>query len=358
LSQSTTTVRFKEGQISNVQTFDLGQPVTSISKWADETAKITLTAAERKFVHEDDWRIVRPNSRHSAKATQPTAQQIMKIIQRKGHVIGPHRSSEQLGQETSTTRQEQKAAVARRLAHEARRLEAALKRSEQASQRARDNDRLDAALPAVLQARKEARANKIAVKIITEARRVEAERKRQENRRQQRSRDFQQACYLKEKYGSFSAGLAAIDCVQRPSKRNLAKLRARQADAVAADIVKKHQQSLTDNEPFDLAAAIAKSWKQREPIPPDPPANARPSQSLILDTGYSGKNLLTAEAAAAAQLPLTGPSNTTIIDAHGNASRAESKTQVNRPGLPMSAGEGVINSSARFSLAGRDKLCR
>ena len=42
----------------------------------------------------------------------------------------------------------------------------------------------------------------------------------------------------------------------------------------------------------------------------------------------------------------------TIIDAHGNASRAKSTTQVNRPGLPMSAGEGVINSSARFSLAG------
>ena len=118
---------------------------------------------------------------------------------------------------------------------------------------------------------------------------------------------------------------------------------------MAAEIVKKKRQSLTANEPLDLAAAVAKSWKQREPIPPDP---QRPSQSLILDTGYSGKNLVSAEAAAAAQLPLTGPSKMIIIDAHGNASRAESTTQVNRPGLPTSAGEGVINSSAQFSLAG------
>lgn len=42
----------------------------------------------------------------------------------------------------------------------------------------------------------------------------------------------------------------------------------------------------------------------------------------------------------------------TIIDAHGNASRAEAATQVDRLGLPASAGTGVINSIARFSLAG------
>ena len=228
-------------------------------------------------------------------------------------------------------------------------MKAALRHGEQARKRTRDNEILDAAVPAVLQARKDARAKKTMVKILCEARRVEAQRKRREKWCQQRSRDFQQACYLKEKYGSFSAGLAAIDYKHRPSKRNLVRLRARQVAAVAAEIVKKQRQSLTANEPLDLAAAVAKSWKQREPIPPDP---QRPSQSLILDTGYSGKNLVSAEAAAAAQLPLTGPSKMIIIDAHGNASRAESTTQVNRPGLPMSAGEGVINSNARFSLAG------
>ena len=157
---------------------------------------------------------------------------------------------------------------------------------------------------------------------------------------------------MKGKYGSFAAGLAAMDYTQRPSKQNLARLRARQVAAVAADVVKKQRQSLAANEPFDLAAAVAESWKQREPLPPEPPAHPSPHKSLILNTGYSGKNLVSAEAAAAAQLPLTGPSNITIIDAHGNASRAESTTQVNRPGLPVSAGEGIVNSNARFSLAG------
>ena len=112
------------------------------------------------------------------------------------------------------------------------------------------------------------------------------------------------------------------------------------------------QESPLPREPFNLAKAVAESWKQREHLPPDPPDDEAQGKSLIPDTGYSGKNLVTAEAAAAAQLPLTGPSNNITIDAHGRASRAESTTQVNRPGVPLSAGAGVINSNARFSLAG------
>ena len=103
-----------------------------------------------------------------------------------------------------------------------------------------------------------------------------------------------------------------MDYVERPSKRNLTKFQARMAD-VAAELAKKTRHSLAAEEPFDLAAAVAKSWKQREPILPDPPIQSKSNQSLILDTGYSGKNLITVEAAIAAQLPRTRPFNMTII---------------------------------------------
>ena len=345
MRQSTKRIRFKEGH--ETQAFDLGQPATAISKRVVGQAELTLTAAEKRFIHEDDWNLVSPHSRHSARATCPTAQQIREATQLASELQQPNaRPSLE-----SSTNLHQIAAVARRLAHESRQQKAALKRSEQARQRAREDERLDAALPAVLKARKEARTKKTAAKLLSEARRVVAQKKQKERWQQRRNRDFQQACYLKGKYGSLQAGFAAMDYVERPSKRNLTKFQARMAD-VAAEAAKKARQSLAAQEPLDLVAAVAKSWKQREPIPPDPPVQSTPNPSFILDTGYSGKNLVTAEAAAAAKLPRTGPSNTTIIDAHGNASRAEASTQVSRPGLPASAGAGVINSNARFSLAG------
>ena len=173
LSQSTTTVRFKERQSSDVQIFDLGLPATSTSKWVEDKAELTLTAAEKKFVHEDDWRQVRPNSRHSAKATCPTAQQVQEAALLASE---PQQPSAQSSQKSSTKLQEI-VAVARRLAHEERQRKAAMKRSEQARQKARDDDRLNAALPAVLKARREARAKRTAIKIMNEARRVEAEKK-------------------------------------------------------------------------------------------------------------------------------------------------------------------------------------
>ena len=52
VSRSTTTVRFKVGH--DVQTFDLGQPANAISKRVDGKAELSLTAAEKKFIHEDD----------------------------------------------------------------------------------------------------------------------------------------------------------------------------------------------------------------------------------------------------------------------------------------------------------------
>ena len=143
------------------------------------------------------------------------------------------------------------------------------------------------------------------------------------------------------------AGYAAIDCMRRPSRQNLDKLRAR-----VAAIKKVQRESPVQSEPFNLAQAVAESWKQREHLPPDPPDVEEQRQSLILDTGYSGKNLVTAETAKAAKLPLTGPANTTIIDAHGNVSRADSAIQVNHSGAPLSAGAGIISSKARYSLAG------
>ena len=128
MSQSTKCIRFKEGH--EVQEFDLGQPATSISKWVGGKAELTLTAAETKFVHEDDWNLVSPNSRHSAKVTQPTVQQIMEAIQLNRAVHAEQQQGKQPSQEANTTRQE--AAIARRLAHEARQLKTALRRNEQA----------------------------------------------------------------------------------------------------------------------------------------------------------------------------------------------------------------------------------
>ena len=80
MRQSTECIRFKEGH--EVQEFDLGQPATSITKWVDGKAELSLTAAEKRFVHEDDWHEVKPNSRHSAKVTRPTIQQVREAIQR------------------------------------------------------------------------------------------------------------------------------------------------------------------------------------------------------------------------------------------------------------------------------------
>ena len=150
MRQSTKCIRFKEGH--EAQNFGLDQPATSISKWVGGKAGLTLTAAETKFVHEDDWNLVSPHSRHSAKATCPTAQQIQEAVQLASE---PQQPNAQPSLESST-KLHQIAAVARRLAHESRQQKAALKRSEQARQRAREDDRLNATLPAVIKAQKEA----------------------------------------------------------------------------------------------------------------------------------------------------------------------------------------------------------
>ena len=60
------------------------------------------------------------------------------------------------------------------MAHESRQQKAALKRSEQARQRAREDDRLNAALFAVLKARKEAQVEKTAAKLLSQTRQVVA----------------------------------------------------------------------------------------------------------------------------------------------------------------------------------------
>ena len=46
-NRPTTTIRFKEGH--DVQTFDLGQPATTVSKWAAGRAELSLTAAEKSL---------------------------------------------------------------------------------------------------------------------------------------------------------------------------------------------------------------------------------------------------------------------------------------------------------------------
>ena len=102
----------------------------------------------------------------------------MEAIQRSRTVHEERQQDERPSREANKTQQD--AAIVRRRAHEARRLEAVLKRNELARQRNRDDELLEAAAPAVLQARKDARAKKMMVKILNEARRVETERKRRE----------------------------------------------------------------------------------------------------------------------------------------------------------------------------------
>ena len=61
---------------------------------------------------------------------------------------------------------------------------------------------------------------------------------------------------------------------------------------------------------------------------------------------------LVAEAAKSAGLLIVVPSDVTVINAHGHASRADAATQVNHPGAPHLAGTEIINNNARYSLAG------
>ena len=239
------TVTFTDGPTAR-QVFQLNQPVIRISRGAgvrilppvqqrvsilrSTHGDLTLTAAEQKFIQEDTWRRVLSNSRHTAPATRPTTQQVREAIFQSSHLNPaplPHLRNSQPSR--APQKQPEHIALARRIAHEKRDRKADQKRREQARQRAKDKEVLNRALSAVLQARRDKRANQTTIKLLREAQRVAAEKKSRENQRRRQSRDFQQLWHLKEKYGSLAAGYAAIDYMRRPSRQNLDKLRTRVA---------------------------------------------------------------------------------------------------------------------------------
>lgn len=118
--------------------------------------------------------------------------------------------------------------------------------------------------------------------------------------------------HLCEKYGGFINAGKALAYLDRPTKTKLKKLRAQIAAANAAlaekrsfdEQVKKAEEANN----VDITAAVAKSWRKRE------------QPTSILDTGYSGKNLITPADAQQAGLPNLGPSRVEVISANGGTS--------------------------------------
>ena len=94
------------------------------------------------------------------------------------------------------------------------------------------------------------------------------------------------------------------------------------------------------NQPSNLVEAIATSWRKRD------------KPSSILDTGYSGANIITPQDAAEAGLKNLGPSNKCIRDANGGISQASARTRLKRDGLPPEVGDGIIAPSLTNSLTG------
>ena len=170
------TVRFTDGPTAK-QVFQISQPATSIMSRSSGVAilppvqqrvsilrstkgDLTLTAAERRFIDEDTWRPVRPNSRHSAPAVRPTEQQIREVLLQSSS-LDPAPQRERLSDQSNKDprRQPKHIAFARKIAHEIRDSRACQKRRKQAHQQAWKNEILERALPAVLQARQDDRAN-------------------------------------------------------------------------------------------------------------------------------------------------------------------------------------------------------
>ena len=133
-----------------------------------------------------------------------------------------------------------------------------------------------------------------------------------------------------------------MDYLDRPTKTKLKKLRARVAAANAAlkekQAFAEQMRKAEEANNVDITAAVAESWNKRE------------QPTSILDTGYSGRNIITPADAQRAKLPNLGPSRVGIIDANGGISRASQKIRVDRAGLPPKAGQGIIAPGVQHSL--------
>ena len=108
--------------------------------------------------------------------------------------------------------------------------------------------------------------------------------------------------------------------------------------ARAAAILQAQRGAPPPDTPMSIAKAIAESWRERE------------KTSIILDTGYSGTNIITSRDADRAGLERLGPSSKLILDANEGISQASDKTQVHRPGLPPEASNGIITPRVQHSL--------
>ena len=117
-------------------------------------------------------------------------------------------------------------------------------------------------------------------RIMQHIRRNEEEKKRSERRRKRDRAAIQQARYLGSKYGNLCTAYKVMDYLDCPTKTKLKKLRAREA---AKTIVADARRTLhsNSNQPSNLVKAIAKSWRKQD------------KPSSILDTGYSGANIIT-----------------------------------------------------------------
>ena len=143
--------------------------------------------------------------------------------------------------------------------------------------------------------------------------------------------------HLCKKYGGFINAGRVLAYLERPTKTKMKKLQAK-IEAANASLAKKRAfdeqiKRAEEANNVDITAAVAESWRKRE------------QPTSILDTGYSGKNLITPAHARQAGLPNLGPSQVQVISAHGGTSRASQRTRVDRAGLPAKAGNGIIAPS-------------
>ena len=141
-----------------------------------------VSITKRRFIDKDTWRPVLPNLRHSAPAVRPTVQQVQEVILQSSSLDpAPQRQRQSDQSNRDPRRQPEHIALTRRNAHEIRDRRADQKRREQAHQRARNDEVLERALPAVRQARRDERANQTTIKLLQEAQRVTAAKESKEN---------------------------------------------------------------------------------------------------------------------------------------------------------------------------------
>ena len=148
-----------------------------------------------------------------------------------------------------------------------------------------------------------------------------------------REANCQRGIHMKEKYGGMETACKAISYLRRPAKSKLKLMQVR-----ATAIIRARRAPPQNGTVMDITKTIAESWKEYE----------RPSS--ILDTGYSGKNIITPHNADQAGLPRLGPSNKLIQDANGGISQASNKTRVSRPGLLPEASDGIIAPGVQHSM--------